>query len=190
MKEKIKVGVSNHHLHLTKEVYQKLFNRNELTLKANLHQKGEFAANETLTIQCGDKLIENLRIIGPFRTYNQIELSASDARKLRITPPVKRSGDLEGSIPVKLIGPYSTVNLDEGIIIANRHVHFSFEDAQKYHVSDHQKLYIRVSGFKAGIMEAEAKVSSNGFLELHIDTDDASAFLLNSGDEVEVVDKI
>ena len=187
MQEIIKVGISNHHVHLTKEVYEKLFGEEKLTVRNNLHQIGEFASNQTVNIKCGEQKLNNLRIIGPFRPYNQVEISASDARRLKINPPVRKSGDLKGSVPVTIIGPKGSVSLDEGIIIANRHVHFSPSDAQEYHIVDNQKLYIKVKGDKSGIMDAVAKVSSNGYLELHIDTDDAFAFRLNNDDEVEVL---
>ena len=190
MQAKVSVGVSNHHVHLTKETYKKLFNKDELTLKANLNQIGEFAAEEIVTIKCNDKVLENLRIIGPFRSYNQVEVSSSDARKLRVKVPVRKSGDVKDSGSLTIIGPHGEVQLSEGMIIANRHVHFNFEDAKKYNVVDDQKLYIKVDGDKAGIMEAVAKVSDTGYFELHIDTDDASAFLLNSNDEVIVSDQI
>ncbi len=185
MQKKIKVGISNHHVHLTKEVYEKLF-KEELTLRNKLHQIGEFASNQTVDIKCGDKELKNLRIIGPFRAYNQVEISASDARKLGVKPPVRKSGKIEGSIPVTIIGPEGSVSLNEGVIIANRHVHFSLEDAKNYNIVDDEPLYIKVNGEKSGILDAVAKVSANGYLELHIDTDDAFAFLLNNDDEVEV----
>lgn len=190
MKAKTTVGVSNRHLHLTHDTYQRLFGKEELTFKKKLNQLGEFAAEETVSIKCGDKVMENLRIIGPFRPYNQVEISQSDARKLRVNPPVRTSGEVHDSVPVTLIGPEGSVDLEEGVIIANRHVHFNIEDAKEYGVVNGQKLYIRVEGDKGGILKAEAKVSGNGFYELHIDTDDASAFMLNNGDEVEVFDEI
>ncbi len=185
MQKKIKVGISNHHVHLTKEVYEQLFNE-ELTLRNKLHQIGEYASNQTVDIKCGDKELKSLRIIGPFRSYNQVEISASDARKLGVKPPVRKSGQVEGSVPVTIIGPKGSVSLDEGVIIANRHVHFSFSDAKEYGIIDDEPLYIKVKGEKSGVLDAVAKVSANGFLELHIDTDDAFAFLLNNEDEVEV----
>ncbi len=189
MQEMIKVGISNHHVHLTKEVYYQLF-AEDLTVRNNLHQIGQFASNQTVDIKCGDYELKNLRIIGPLRSYNQVEISASDARKLKIKPPVRKSGDIKGSIPVTITGPKGSVTLDEGVIIANRHVHFSNEDAKKYNVYDDMPLYIKVTGAKSGIMDAVAKVSDDGYLELHIDTDDAFAFQLNNDDEVLVVDKI
>lgn len=134
LKETVKVGVSNHHVHLTKEVFIELFNKENLTIKKPLHQLGEFAANETVDIRYKTNIIRNLRIVGPFRSYNQVEISASDARKLEINPPVRQSGDLAGSFPVTIIGPEKEITLKEGIIIANRHVHFNTKDAQKYNI--------------------------------------------------------
>ena len=90
MKTKVSVGISNNHLHLTLETFKKLFNKEELTLKKKLNQIGEFACEETVTIKCNDQTLENLRIIGPFRPYDQIEVSKSNARKLKINPPVRR----------------------------------------------------------------------------------------------------
>lgn len=189
MQEIIKVGISNHHVHLTKETYEKLF-AEELTVRNKLHQIGEFASNQTVDIKCGEYELKNLRVIGPFRSYNQVEISASDARKLKVKPPVRKSGNVKGSVPVTIIGPKGSVDLEEGIIIANRHVHFNPEDAQKYNIVDDEKLYIKIKGEKSGIIEAMAKVSDNGYLELHIDTDDAFAFMLNNDDEVEVSDTL
>lgn len=190
MKAKVKVGVSNHHLHITSDTFKQLFGKEDLTFRKKLNQLGEFAAEETVTIKCGEKIMEDLRIIGPFRPYNQIEISQSDARKLKINPPVRRSSDIYDSEAVTLIGPKGSVDLDNGVIIANRHVHFSIDDANHYKIKDGQKLYIIVEGDKGGILKAEAKVSSNGVYELHIDTDDANAFRLDNGDEVEVFDEI
>ncbi len=190
MLKKVSVGISNRHVHLTEDTFKSLFDLEKLSCRNKLNQIGEFASNERVTIQCGEYKIENVVIIGPFREYNQVEISASDARKLKVSPPVRKSGNVKGSVPVTLIGPKGEVSLEEGLIIANRHVHFSLEDAKMNNIVDDQKLYIKVTGDKAGIMEAVAKVSKNGYYELHIDTDDASAFLLSNKDEVEVVEHL
>lgn len=189
LKEIVKVGVSNRHVHLKEEVFKQLFNKDYLTLKRPLHQIGEFAAEEVVDIKCGDKEFKNVRIIGPFRAYNQVEISANDARKLGVNPPVRKSGNVKGSVPVTIVGPAGEVHLEEGVIIANRHVHFSPSDAAKYHVVDDQKLQVKIGGDKSGIIDAVAKVSDNGYFELHIDTDDANAFLLDNDDEVLVTDE-
>lgn len=180
---KVKTAVSNRHVHLTKETYFKLFDF-DLTKRNDLNQIGQFAANETVDLVSGDNIVEKVRIVGPFRNYNQVEISKNDARKLKLNPPVRSSGDLSGSEHITLKTDKASITLDEGCIITNRHVHFNTNEADKYHVKDKDKLKIHILGEKRGTIEAFAKVSDDGFFELHIDTDDANAFLLNSDDEV------
>ena len=176
MEYNIKVRVSNRHIHLTKETYNLLFD-NELTKRNDLNQLGQFAANETVTIKYGDNVLENVRIVGPYRNYNQIEISKRDARYLKVNPPVRRSGDTNNTPIVTLITDKASVEVN-GLIISNRHIHMNREDAKKYGVEDKQLVKIKINGDKSGIIDAEIKVSDDGFYELHIDTDDANAFLI------------
>ena len=182
---KVKVMVSNRHIHLTEDAYRLLFTKN-LTKKSDLTQKGEFAANETLTIEHEDKKIENVRIVGPFRKYNQIEISARDARTLGINPPVVRSGDLQNAVDLIVTSDEGSFNLKGCCIIQSRHVHMNQSMADALRVSDNQKVNIKVDGPKGGIFTAFTKITDNGVFELHIDTDDANSFMLNNGDEVEL----
>lgn len=182
MEYKIKARVSNRHVHLTKEVYEKLFDE-EITVRNYLNQIGEFASNETVTIRNGDKKIENVRVLGPFRNYNQVEISKLDARTLGLNPPVRRSGDLADSLNITLETKKGQVEV-KGLIIANRHVHINTKDADFYKVKNGDMVDIKIDGEKKGIIEAMVKVSDNGYYELHLDTDDANAFLLNDNDEV------
>jgi len=181
MKYDINIRVSNRHVHLTKETYEKLFDE-EITLKYNLNQVGEFAANQTLTLRNGDRVIEKVRVCGPFRKYNQIELSKRDARTLGMNPPVRRSGDLEDSLKIVLETPKNSVKTN-GAIIMSRHVHMTSDDADKYGVIDKQKVQIKINGEKGGIADAEIKISDNGYYEAHFDTDDANAFLIEDNDK-------
>ena len=180
---KVNVAVSNRHVHLTRETYYKLFDF-DITKRNDLNQIGQFAANETVDLVSGDNVIEKVRIVGPFRNYNQVEISKTDARKLKLNPPVRTSGDLTGSEHITLRTETASITLDEGCIIADRHVHFNTNEADKYKVKDKDKLKIHFLGEKRGTIEAFAKVSDDGYYELHLDTDDANAFLLNTGDEV------
>lgn len=180
---KVKAAVSNRHVHLTKETYEMLFDE-PISKRNDLNQIGQFAANQTVDLVCGDKLIENVRIVGPFRLYNQVEISKNDARKLGLNPPVRTSGDLINSEDITVRTKKASVILSDACIIADRHVHFNTFDADKYNVKDKDKLKIHFMGEKRGTIEAFAKVSDDGYYELHIDTDDANAFLVNSGDEV------
>ena len=181
MEYDINIRVSNRHVHLTKETYDKLFDE-EITVKYYLNQVGEFAANQTLTLRNGDKVIENVRVCGPFRKYNQIELAKRDARTLGINPPVRRSGDLADSLDIVLETPKNSLKTN-GAIIMSRHVHMTKDDALKYGVIDKQKVQVKIDSEKGGIIDAEIKISDNGYYEVHIDTDDANAFLVEDNDK-------
>lgn len=183
---KIPVGVSNRHIHLKEEIYRQLFDE-EMTKRNDLNQPGEFAANQVLIIKTDKNQIDNVRILGPFRDYNQVEISKTDAYLLGLTPPVRKSGDLIDCESITLVSPKGEVRLDSAVIIAERHVHMTKEIALENNFIDNQKIYIKVSGEKPGIIEAKVKTSEEAFLELHLDTDDANAFLLKNGDEVEII---
>lgn len=174
----VNIGISNRHVHLTKEVYEMLFDE-ELEFVRPLNQPGEFAAEQKLTIVVGDKEITGVRVLGPFRSYNQVEISRKDALTLKINPPVKASGDLEGAVSVTLKTEKGSVILDAGII-AQRHVHMSKEKALELGVQDKQKVQIKIDGERSGIIDAYVKISDNGYFEAHVDTDDACAFLLDN----------
>ncbi len=178
----IRVRISNRHVHLTKEVYEKLFDK-EIEIKNDLSQTGEFAAFNTLTIKNSEKEIPNVRIVGPFRPYNQIEISKRDARILGLNPPVRRSGDLKDSLEITLKTEKATVKV-KGLILANRHIHMNEIDALKLGVRDKDMLQVIINNERSGILDAEVKVTPKGVLEFHIDTDEANAFLLEDYDEV------
>ena len=180
---KVKVGISNRHIHLTEETYNKLFDE-PISKRNDLNQIGQFASNQTVDIINGNKVINNVRIVGPFRKYNQVEISKSDAINLELNPPVRTSGDLENSETITLRTNKGEIELPSSCIIANRHVHFNTRDVEKYHIKDKEKLKIHILGEKRGTIEVFAKVSDDGYFELHLDTDDANAFLLGQDDEV------
>lgn len=185
MKYDISVGISNRHVHLTEEMYNKLFDE-PIEKRNDLHQIGQFAAKQTLTLKNGDKVIENVRVLGPFRKYNQIELSKKDARTLDLNPPVRTSGDLENTPSITLVTKKSEVTID-GVIIADRHVHMNPIDAEKYGVVNGQKVRIEIPGDKSGVIDAYIKISDDGYYELHVDTDDGNAFLLNDNDILKMI---
>ena len=180
---KVSVGISNRHIHLTKETYEKLFDE-PITKDKDLNQIGQFASNQFVDIINGDNVINHVRIVGPLRTYNQVEISKTDARKLKLNPPVRTSGDLVDSESITLKTDKAVITLESGCIIADRHVHFNTSDAEKYHVKNKDKLKLHILGEKRGTIEAFAKVSDDGYFEAHLDTDDANAFLLETGDEL------
>ncbi len=185
MKEKIvgKIAVSNRHVHLTKEIYDKLFDE-ALSIKRPLNQIGDFASFQTVTIKTSKDEIPNVRVIGPLRTYNQVEISRSDAYRLGINPPVRQSGDLEDSEEITLVGPKGEITLKDACIQAERHVHMNEQKAKELGLKHEDMVHLIVDNDKGGVMDAFVKVSDNGFFEIHIDRDDANCFLLNTGDEV------
>lgn len=180
---KIKVGVSNRHVHLKQSDLDILFGK-ELTRQKDLSQPGQFASFEVVTIKTDKSEINNVRILGPVRDYTQIEISKTDAYKLGLNPPVRSSGNLENSEVVTLIGPKGKIKTS-GCIIADRHIHITHEDKEKYNFKD--KIRVKIEGEKSGVIEVNVKSSDKAFFELHLDTDDANAFLLKNGDEVETL---
>lgn len=186
-KEKIygTIAISNRHIHLTKETYDLLFDE-PLTMKKPISQIGEFASLQTLSIKGPKGTIENVRVMGPFRDYNQVEVSRSDAYKLGVNPPVRESGDLEDSETITIITPKKEITLDNVCIQAERHIHMNEKKAEELGLKNDDLVKLIVNNDKGGEMEAFVKVKPNGFFEIHIDYDDANAFLLKNGDEVEI----
>lgn len=182
---KVSVGVSARHCHLTKEVYEKLFGRSELTYKSPLKQPGQFASEERVTIKGPKGFIEGVRILGPLRSYNQVEVSKTDCYKLGVNPPVRKSGHLEGAAEVEIIGPKDKITLP-CCIIANRHIHITKEMANSLGVKDDDSVGILIDGEKKGVVEGFFKVTDKAYFELHLDTDDANGFLLKQDDIVEI----
>lgn len=185
---KVLTGVSNRHVHLTKDVYMKLFGNDNLEVERILDQPTQFASKSFVTIRCGENEISNVRVLGPFRDYNQVEISRTDAYRLMVNPPIKSSGDLDDSLPVTLIGPMGETFLDKGLIIANRHIHITPSDVLKYGLSNIDKVCVKVDGEKGGILKnVYLKTSDDAGLRLHLDTDDANAFGIRNDDEVEIL---
>ena len=186
---KVSVGVSNRHVHLKREHLDILFGENyELEVKNKLTQPGAFASTSLVTLKTGKGVIENVRVLGPLRSYTQVEISRTDAYKLGLNPPVRNSGDLDSSESVTIIGPNGEIKISDGCIIATRHIHLSEEHVREYKLEGKDKVSVRIDGEKGGILEnVYLKVLPNSYLELHLDTDDANAHLVKSGDIVEVV---
>lgn len=185
----VPVGVSNRHIHLTKEDVETLFGEGyQLTKKKDL-MGGQFAANECCTI-VGLKLraIENVRVLGPARKKTQVEISQTDARKLGINVPVRESGDVAGSAPIAIVGPKGALYCKEGCIIAARHIHMSPADAKKCGVSDGDYVKVRVENERGTTFEhVKIRVDESFTLEMHIDTDEANASEINQNDTVMII---
>ena len=186
----IPVGISNRHIHLSKEHVEILFGAGyELTPFKDLSQPGQYACKEQLTI-VGPSLrpIEKVRVLGPVRPASQVEISRTDAYALKVAPPVRESGKIAGSAPITIIGPKGVVTLKEGCIIANRHIHMSLEEGEKFGVKDND--YVDIDAFgerKTRFFDVQVRVHKDFRLEMHLDTDDANAAGLKNGSKVSIV---
>lgn len=187
---KVILGVSNRHVHLTEETYKKLFGEEKLEVVKELRQPGQFASNKFVTLKNGEREIKHVRVLGPLRKYNQVEISKTDSFTLKVNPPVRDSGNIEGSESITLVNEDKEVHLEEGCIIANRHIHINPEEAKKYNLENTKKVKIKIEGEKAGILEnVYIRVDENFKFELHLDTDDGNAFNVKTGDEIEIITK-
>lgn len=188
--DSIPVGISNRHIHLSREHINILFGEGyQLTPLKELSQPGQFACKEVLTI-VGPSLkpIENVRVLGPERTDSQVEISRTDSYTLKVKPPVRESGEIAGSAPISIIGPKGIVTLKEGCIIANRHIHMSTEDGKRFGVKDNSYVTVDVnSERRTRFYDVQVRVSDKFRLEMHLDTDDANAAALKNGDKVKIV---
>ncbi len=185
----IKVGVSARHVHLSREDLDTLFGKGfELTKKKTLMGK-EFASDQLVTL-VGPSLrsIENVRVLGPVRKNTQVEISRTDTFVLKVSPPVRPSGDIAGSEKLVLVGPKGTVYLKEGVIIANRHIHLTPEYAQKNGIKDGDYVDVLVESVKpTKFFDVQVRVRDDFNVEMHIDTDDANACGLKNGDKVKII---
>lgn len=186
----VTIGVSNRHVHLKQEHLELLFGENyELEIKNGLVQPGQFASTSTLTIKTEKSEIPNVRVLGPVREYTQVEISKTDAFKLGLNPPIRESGNLSGSAPIELIGPNGSIKLEEGCIIANRHIHISKKQRKELGLENVEKVSVRLEGEKGGIIDnVFLKPGEDSVLEMHLDTDDANAHLIKTGDVGKVIE--
>ena len=186
----VPVGVSNRHIHLNQADLETLFGEGyQLTPFKDLSQPGQYACKELLTI-VGPSLrpIENVRVLGPLRSKSQVEISATDSYVLKVKPPVRESGNLTGSAGITIIGPKGVVRLNEGCIIANRHIHMSPSDAAKFNVKDGDFVVVDVKGKRrTRWYDVQVRVSEDFRLEMHVDTDDANATGIGNGCKVQIV---
>jgi len=184
----IPIGVSARHVHLCREHMDILFGAgSELSFYKEL-MGGQFASAEIVAIVGRhDNAILKARVLGPLRTATQAEVSGADSRNLGLLVPLRDSGDITGSAPITLIGPSGAVYLNEGCILARRHIHMSPADAMRFGVKDEDIVCVRVDGPKGGIFsDVLVRVNSAFSLEMHIDTDEANAFGILTGDNARI----
>lgn len=184
----VPIGVSARHIHLTQSDVDRLFGAGyQLTKKKEL-MGGQFASNELVTI-VGLKLraIENVRILGPVRSKSQVEISATDAIKLGVKAPIRESGNIAGSAPIAIVGPKGAVYLNEGCIIAKRHIHMSPKDAVAAGVHDGDTVSVKADNERGTVFNhVQIRVDDSFTLEMHIDTDEANAATISTGQTVSI----
>ncbi|HPG31092.1 MAG TPA: phosphate propanoyltransferase [bacterium] len=188
--ESVAVGVSNRHIHLSKQDLEFLFgNGYSLNKLKDLKQPEQFAAKETLTLVGPKGAINNVRILGPARSQTQVEISRTDAFALGLNVPVRISGNVKNTPGCVLIGPKNSLVISEGVIIAANHLHLSEEEAKKLNLKNGQKIVVRSVAKERKIFFSDVVVrcGKEHSEEFHIDTDEANCALLNSGDKVEIV---
>ena len=181
--EPFPVEVSAHHIHLTREHVDALFGPGyELTKHSDLSQPGQYACKEQLTVVGPKGRIERVRVLGPTRSYSQIEIAMTEQFKLGVHPPIRESGDISDSPGCILEGPYGSLQLDRGVICALRHIHMSPEDALRYGVRNKSVVRVRIDGDRELIFgDVLVRVHPNYSLAMHIDTDEANAANVTTG---------
>ncbi|BCV20907.1 phosphate propanoyltransferase [Moorella sp. Hama-1] len=185
----VPVGISNRHIHLCREDLDVLFGPGyELTVYRDLSQPGEYAARETVTIVGPRGVLEGVRVLGPVRSHSQVEISMTDGFHLGLKPPVRESGDLEGTPGIAVVGPAGALNLPRGVILAARHIHMEADRAAALHLQDDQRVQVLVPGIRELILSnVIVRVRTDFRLELHLDTDEANAALLANGSKVKIL---
>ncbi|MEM6803722.1 MAG: phosphate propanoyltransferase [Bacteroidota bacterium] len=181
---RIPVAISARHVHLTQESIDTLFGKGyQLTEYKPLSQPGQFAANERVSLVGPKNTIERVRILGPVRSKNQVEISRTDEFFLGIDAPVRASGHVENTPGIKLVGPAGELSLTEGVICAWRHIHMTPADAETFGVVDKDIVEIRVENAERSLTFGNVliRVSPKYALEMHIDTDEANAAELSRG---------
>ena len=208
MSKKVMVETSAHHVHVTQEALDYLFDNQPLNVVKYLSQPGQFASDKRLDVvyhatikdkKTGEMVkkdftLKGLRILGPVRKQNQVEISMTEARSIKANVPVRESGDLDGSTPFTFVNPLNGKTLDcaQGMIIAKRHIHMTPKDAEEFGVKNGQIVAVKIksaNGRSAVLGDTVIRVSDKYALAMHIDTDESNAIGgLATGVEGEIVD--
>ncbi|WP_082797515.1 phosphate propanoyltransferase [Neobacillus drentensis] len=185
----VPIAASNRHIHLSPEHVERLFGRGyELTKLKDLSQPHQFAAKETLTLIGPKGKIQNVRVLGPVRGSTQVEVSLFDGFTLGVKPPIRNSGDINGSEPITLQGPRGQIMIKEGLICAARHIHMHTSDGESFGVNDGDFVQVKVDGVRGVIFtNVLIRVSPKFKLEMHIDLDEANAAGIKNGQLGEII---
>ena len=184
------VSISARHCHLTDEHVETLFGPGRtLTEMKGLYQEGFYAADETvMVVGPRRRMLPSVRVLGPTRPHSQVELAFTDAISLGIDVPVRASGKIAGTPGCVLVGPAGVVELDEGVIRAERHVHMNFRDAEHYGVTngDRAKLRIESNSCSVVLENLLVRADDTSKLEVHLDTDEGNACDLENATRIEL----
>lgn len=185
----IPVGISNRHVHLSQKDLEILFGEGyNLTKIKYLSQPGQYACKETITIVGPRGAIEKVRILGPVRSKSQIEVLMGDCIKLGAAPYVKLSGDLAKTSSITIVGPKGAAVLNEGLIVAQRHIHMTSEDAKNLGVCDGDIVSIKCADSRGGTFSNVAiRANDTSSLECHLDIEEANAMGINSKSKITIV---
>ncbi|MZP43886.1 phosphate propanoyltransferase [Heliobacterium gestii] len=183
------MGVSNRHLHLSEADMVRLFGEGyQPERMKDLSQPGQYAAKETVTLMGPKGLIEGVRLLMPLRKQSQVEVAVTDCYKLGIPPVIRDSGDLAGAPGITLVGPQGQVTLEEGAIVAARHIHLSTVEAAQLGLKDKERIAVEVGGAR-GLRFDHVLIRVHGSFaaEMHVDTDEANAAVIKNGQTVKML---
>ncbi len=175
---KFMVETSARHVHLSPADLVTLFGEGyELTKKKDLSQPGQFACEERVTIVGPKKELKGVSVLGPVRKQTQVELSMTDARSIGIAAPIRESGVLDGSGACKIIGPNGEIEISEGVIVAQRHIHATVKDAEELGVKNGDIVSVKIDSDGRSLVfgDVVVRVSDSYALAMHIDTDESNA---------------
>ena len=190
MKKEVLVETSARHVHVSKADLETLFGAGyELTKKKDLSQPGQYACEERVQVIGPKGSFPGVSILGPVRPETQVELSAGDARSIGVKAPIRESGDLAGSGACKLVGPKGEVELNDGVIVAKRHIHMTPADAEKYNLQDKDIVSVKVDTDGRSLIFGDVIVRVNAAyaLAMHIDTDESNAASCVMGMEGDII---
>lgn len=175
--KKILVETSARHIHLTQEDLEKVCGEGfQLSVKKDLSQPGQYVSNTKLTLVGPKNEIKGVSILGPVRKASQVEVSLTDARTLGVAVPIRESGDVANSAPIKIVGPVGEVELKEGLIVAKRHIHMTEADAAEFNVKNGEVVSVKLDNKDRSLVfgDVVVRVNNNFALAMHIDTDESN----------------
>jgi acetate kinase len=187
---RIPVAISARHVHLTQGTVERLFGAGyRLRQRTSLSQPGQYAAQETVTLIGPAGRLNQVRIVGPTRGENQVEISRSDRLLLGLDAPLRSSGDLEGTPGIEICGPVGKLRLDHGVVCALRHIHMSTADADVLALKDQDRVAVAVdsSGRRLVFGDVLVRVAPNYLMELHLDTDEGNAAGVSLGMQASIL---